>query len=97
MAEAYDRERQNNDSLSALSAKVSQLRSVTIDIYDNARDQGVLDSTTETFSTMGDSLRSSARRLGTMASQGNRVAIFKLAGIIVATVVVLWWIVTFFW
>jgi predicted exporter len=27
-----------------------------------------------------------------MAASGNRIAIFKLAGIIVAAVVVLWWI-----
>jgi blocked-early-in-transport protein 1 len=32
-----------------------------------------------------------------MASQGNKVAVFKLAGIIVATVVVLWWILSWFW
>ena len=92
MSEAYDRERQNNDSLSALSQKVSQLRSVTVDIYDNARDQGVIDSTTDTFSNMTTSVKSSSRRLVTMAQQGNRVAVLKLAGIIVAAVVVLWWL-----
>jgi len=89
--------RQNTDSLSALQAKVSQLRSVTIDIYDNARDQHVLDSTTDTFSTMGTSLKGSARRLGVMASQGNKVAVLKLAGIIVGVVVLLYWIASFFW
>ncbi|KXL48212.1 hypothetical protein M433DRAFT_30391, partial [Acidomyces richmondensis BFW] len=92
MSEAYERERQNNDSLTSLQQKVSQLRSVTIDIYDNARDQGVIDSTSETFSSMSTSLKGSARRLGVMASQGNKVAIFKLAGIIFATVVLLWWV-----
>ncbi|KAK0263325.1 hypothetical protein LTR91_006813 [Friedmanniomyces endolithicus] len=97
MSDAYERERQNTDSLSALQAKVSQLRSVTIDIYDNARDQHVLDSTTDTFSTMGTSLKGSARRLGVMASQGNKVAVLKLAGIIVGVVVLLYWIASFFW
>ncbi|KAF2485424.1 hypothetical protein BDY17DRAFT_103035 [Neohortaea acidophila] len=94
MSEAFERERQNNDSLSALSAKVSQLRSVTVDIYDNARDQGVIDSTSDTFSNMTTSLKGSAKRLGTMASQGNRVAILKLAGIIIGVFVLLYWIFT---
>jgi len=45
MSEAYERERQNNARLDELSAKVSALRGVTIDIYDNARAQDVIDST----------------------------------------------------
>lgn len=45
MSDAYERERQNNSRLDELSAKVTALRGVTIDIYDNARDQGVIDST----------------------------------------------------
>ncbi|KAK4635268.1 hypothetical protein CLAFUW4_00837 [Fulvia fulva] len=100
MSEAYERERQNNDSISSLQAKVSQLRSVTVDIYDNARDQGVIDSTSETFSTMAGSLKGSANRLGVMAKQGNKVAIFKLAGIIIVTLLVVWyvggWILSWF-
>ena len=36
--------RQNNSRLDELSSKVSALRGVTVDIYDNARDQHVLDS-----------------------------------------------------
>ncbi|KAF2211493.1 hypothetical protein CERZMDRAFT_59866 [Cercospora zeae-maydis SCOH1-5] len=91
MSEAYERERQNNDSLNSLSAKVSALRSVTIDIYDNARDQHVIDSTSETFSTMAGSLQGSSRRLITMAQSGNKVAVLKLAGIIIAAVVLLYW------
>ncbi|KAK5124943.1 hypothetical protein LTR85_001133 [Meristemomyces frigidus] len=97
MSEAYERERQNNDSLTALQQKVTQLRSVTVDIYDNARDQGVIDSTSETFSTMGTSLKGSARRLGVMASQGNKVAIFKLAGGIVGVLVLMYWVLSWFW
>ena len=45
MSDAYERERQNNSRLDELSAKVSALRGVTVDIYDSARDQGVIDST----------------------------------------------------
>lgn len=45
MSEAYERERQNNARLEELSAKVSSLRGVTVDIYDNARSQDVIDNT----------------------------------------------------
>ncbi len=44
-AEAYERERQNNARLDELSAKVSALRGVTIDIFDEARAHDVIDST----------------------------------------------------
>jgi len=70
---------------------------VTVDIYDNARDQGVIDSISETFSTMGTSLKGSARRLGVMASQGNKVAVLKLAGMVVGVVVVGYWVLSWFW
>lgn len=45
MSDAYERERQNNARLEELSAKVSSLRGVTVDIYDNARAQDVIDNT----------------------------------------------------
>ncbi|KAG8532747.1 uncharacterized protein KY384_002625 [Bacidia gigantensis] len=92
MSSAYDRESQNNSRLDELSSKVSALRGVTINIYDNARSQDVIDSSSEVFSSMSGSIKGSAQRLGRMAQSGNKVAIFKLAGIIVAVVVVLWWI-----
>ncbi|KAF2870180.1 hypothetical protein BDV95DRAFT_546258 [Massariosphaeria phaeospora] len=92
MSDAYERERQNNSRLDELASKVSALRGVTIDIYDNARDQQVIDSTSDTFSSFGSTLKGSATRLGRMAQSGNKVAIFKLAGIIVGVVLVLYWI-----
>ena len=36
--------RQNNSRLSELSSKVSALRGVTVDIYDNARNQDLIDN-----------------------------------------------------
>ncbi|KAL8908566.1 MAG: hypothetical protein Q9171_005401 [Xanthocarpia ochracea] len=92
MSEAYERERQNNSRLDELSSKISALRGVTVDIYDNARNQDVLDSSNEVFSSMTTSLKGSAGRLGRMAQSGNKVAILKLAGMIVGVVVVLWWV-----
>ncbi|KAL8797797.1 MAG: hypothetical protein Q9195_000149 [Heterodermia aff. obscurata] len=92
MSDAYEREQQNNSRLSELSSKVSALRGVTVDIYDNARSQDVIDNSNEIFSSMSTSIKGSAGRLGRMAQQGNKVAILKLAGIIIVTVVVLYWV-----
>ena len=61
--------RQNNALLSSLSAKTSQLKHVTLDIYDNARAQDTLDNTNEVFGSMSDGIRGSAGRLGRMARQ----------------------------
>ncbi len=44
MSEAYERERQNNSRLDELAGKVSALRGVTVDIYDNARNHELIDS-----------------------------------------------------
>lgn len=41
---------------------------------------------------MGTSIKGSAGRLTRMAASGNKVAVFKLAGIIIAVVIVLYWI-----
>ncbi|KAK0739174.1 hypothetical protein B0T21DRAFT_284206 [Apiosordaria backusii] len=92
MSESYERERQNNARLDELSAKVSALRGVTIDIYDHARNHELIDSSTETFSSMGTQLKGSASRLGRMAASGNKVAILKLSGILVGIFLVLYYL-----
>ncbi|KAL8757183.1 MAG: hypothetical protein Q9199_002407 [Rusavskia elegans] len=89
--------RQNNSRLDELSSKISALRGVTIDIYDNARNQDVLDSSNEVFSSMTTSIKGSAGRLGRMAQSGNKIAILKLAGMIVGIVIVLWWVLGWLW
>ncbi|KAK9781449.1 putative t-SNARE coiled-coil-like protein [Seiridium cardinale] len=91
MSEAYERERQNNARLEELSAKVSSLRGVTVDIYDNARAQDIIDNTSDTFSSMSTQLKGSAGRLGRMAASGNKVAILKLSGIIIGIFLVLYY------
>ncbi|KAI0467548.1 hypothetical protein F4859DRAFT_517983 [Xylaria cf. heliscus] len=92
MSEAYERERQNNARLEELSAKVSSLRGVTVDIYDNARAQDIIDNTSDTFSSMSTQLKGSAGRLGRMAASGNKVAIFKLSGIVIGVFLVLYYL-----
>ncbi|KFH47446.1 Protein transport protein-like protein [Hapsidospora chrysogenum ATCC 11550] len=91
MAEAYERERQNNARLDELSNKVSALRGVTVGIYDQASSQGLIDSTSDTFSTMGTQMKGSAGRLTRMAASGNKVAILKLSAIIVGVFLVLYY------
>ncbi|KAI1482190.1 hypothetical protein K445DRAFT_23546 [Daldinia sp. EC12] len=92
MSEAYERERQNNARLEELSAKVSSLRGVTVDIYDNARAQDVIDNTSDTFSSMSSQLKGSAGRLGRMAASGNKVAILKLSGILIGAFLILYYL-----
>ncbi|KAJ5550126.1 hypothetical protein N7535_001932 [Penicillium sp. DV-2018c] len=82
--------RQNNALLNSLSSKVSALRSVTIDIHDNARDQDTLDHTNDVFSSFSTNLKGSASRLTRMAKQGDTVAVLKIAGMCIAAGVVLY-------
>jgi len=88
--------RQNNARLEELSNKATALRGVTVDIYDNARQQDLIDSNNEHFSNMGSSLSASATRLTRMAASGNKIAVLKLAGIISVVIILLWWIKGFF-
>ena len=97
MSGSYAAEEQNNALLSSLAAKTSQLKHVTLDIYDNARAQDTLDSTNEVFSNMSTSIRGSAGRLTRMAKSGDKVAVLKLSGIIIGTVLVLWFILGWIW
>ncbi|KAI9926878.1 hypothetical protein ASPWEDRAFT_177107 [Aspergillus wentii DTO 134E9] len=96
MGDAYERERQNNALLNSLSGKVSALKSVTIDIYDNARDQNTLNNSNEVFSSFSTNLKGSASRLTRMARQGDTIAVLKVAGICagvgVGTYIITGWI-----
>jgi len=96
-SDAYAREEQNNALLSSLHAKTQALKHVTLDIYDNARDQQIIDNTSETFSNMTTAIRGSAGRLTRMASSGDKVAVLKLAGIVVFVVLVLWYGLGWIW
>jgi blocked-early-in-transport protein 1 len=92
MADPYTVESQNNAALSSLSQKISALRGVTVDIYDQARNHDLIEQNTDAFSSMGQNLRGSASRLTRMAQSGNKVAILKLSGMLVVGAVVLWYV-----
>lgn len=93
----YTYESQNNALLASLQAKTSQLKHVTLDIYDNARSQDTLDNTNEVFSSMSTNIKGSMERMSRMARQGDKVAVFKLAGIIIGTCLVLWFVLGWVW
>ncbi|BCS27339.1 SNARE domain- containing protein [Aspergillus puulaauensis] len=90
MADAYGREQQNNELLNSLSGKVSALKNVTIDIYDNARDQETIDHSSQVFSSLSTGIKGSASRLTRMAKQGDTVAVLKIAGIVIGAGILLW-------
>jgi blocked-early-in-transport protein 1 len=75
-----------------LSQKTSALKHITLDIYDNARSQGTLDNTNEVFSNMSTNIRGSAGRMTRMARQGDKMAVLKLAGIIIVAVLLIYYI-----
>ncbi|KAK5987862.1 Protein transport protein sft1 [Cladobotryum mycophilum] len=91
MSEAYERERQNNARLDELSSKITALRGVTIDIYDNARAQDVIDNTSDTFTSMTSQMKGSATRLTRMAASGNNIAIIKLSAIVIGIFLILYY------
>lgn len=90
MGDAYEREQQNNALLSSLAHKTSALKSVTIDIYDNARNQESIDSTSDVFSSLSTNIKGSASRLTRAARQGDKVAVLKVAGICIGAGVGAW-------
>jgi blocked early in transport 1 len=90
-------DRQNQTLLASLHQKTSQLRGITDNIYAQASNQQTLDNTNEVFSNMGTSLRGSMGRMGRMARQGDRVAVLKLAGIIIVSFLVLYFVLGFVW
>ncbi|EDN06603.1 hypothetical protein I7I51_07355 [Histoplasma capsulatum] len=90
MSDAYVREQQNNALLDSLAQKTNALKSVSIDIYDHARDHSTIDNTSEVFSSLSTNIRGSAGRLTRMARQGDRVAVFKIAAIVIVVGFLLW-------
>jgi blocked-early-in-transport protein 1 len=92
MSNSYTLASQNNDALSALSSKVSALRGVTVDIFDQASDRTLINANQDAMGGMLPQLKGSITRLGRTAQAGNKMAILKLAGIIVGVVLVLYWV-----
>lgn len=90
MSEAYERERQNNALLEDLAHKVTTLRGVTVDIYDNARDHALIDDSNNLFESFHSSLKNSVGRVRLMSQNSNKTQTLKLAGMMVGTIIVMY-------
>jgi len=84
-------EQQNNERISELSEQVARLKGLTIDIGNEVREQNsLLDQMQDGFSSTGDMLAGSLRRIGTMLDAGGPKAMMVMTGCIVFVVVMLY-------
>ncbi|BGP27092.1 hypothetical protein JCM10295v2_006054 [Rhodotorula toruloides] len=81
-----DLEAQNDQHLNDLHSKISQLRNVTTDIYQDSRGQNsLLDSTSNTFDSFKSSLANTSTRFARSVQSGKGPGRIQL-GIVVAFV-----------
>ncbi|QPK66814.1 hypothetical protein CNBG_9688 [Cryptococcus deuterogattii R265] len=84
-------ENQNEEELNSLHSKIKSLRSVTIDILDDAnRQNDQLDRTTNTFSSFASSLFSTSRHHSRSIAANSALRQYRMIAYIVMGVVVLW-------
>lgn len=84
-------EQQNNERISELSEQVARLKGLTIDIGNEVREQNsLLDQMQDGFSSTGDMLAGSLRRIGTMLESGGPKHMMYMVGFIVGVMVLLW-------
>ena len=84
-------EQQNDERISELSEQVARLKGLTIDIGNEVREQNsLLDQMQDGFSSTGDMLAGSLRRIGTMLESGGAKHMMYMVGFIVGVMVLLW-------
>lgn len=89
-------EQQNNDRIAELSDQVSRLKSLTIDIGNEVREQNsLLDNMGDGFSTTRDLLQGSLRRIGVMLERGGSKHMCYMVAFIVAVMVFLYWVMSY--
>ena len=87
-------ETQNNDRISELSEQVARLKGLTVDIGNEVREQNsLLDNMGDGFSSVGDMLKGSLNRIGTMLERGGAKHMCYLVGFVVFVMVFLYWLV----
>lgn len=88
-------EQQNNDRIAELSDQVSRLKSLTIDIGNEVREQNaLLDNMGDGFSSTRDLLQGSLRRIGFMLERGGTKHMLYMVGFVVAVMVFLYWVMS---
>eukprot|EP01083_Nonionella_stella_P060301 157533_1 len=86
-------EDQNNERISELSEQVARLKGLTIDIGNEVREQNsLLDQMQDGFSSTGDMLKGSLKRIGSMLDAGGPKAMMLMVGCIVFVMTVLYWL-----
>ncbi len=89
-------EQQNNDRIAELSDQVSRLKSLTIDIGNEVREQNsLLDNMGDGFSSTRDLLQGSLRRIGFMLERGGSKHMCYMVGFVVAVMVFLYWVMSY--
>nr|XP_031860670.1 uncharacterized protein CI109_004001 [Kwoniella shandongensis]KAA5527742.1 hypothetical protein CI109_004001 [Kwoniella shandongensis] len=84
-------ENQNEEELTSLHSKIKSLRSVTIDILDDAnRQNDQLDRTTNSFSSFASSLFSTSRHHSRSMASTSTLRQYRTIAYIVGAVVLLW-------
>ncbi|KAL7419025.1 hypothetical protein Q5752_006710 [Cryptotrichosporon argae] len=87
-------ENQNEEELNSLHGKIKALRSVTIDILDDAeRQNSQLDRTANTFSTFANQLLSTSQRHTRQITNSSTFRQYRTTLTIVGAVVALWLLV----
>ena len=85
-------EQQNNDRVSSLSDQVSLLKSLTIDIGNEVREQNdLLDNMDNNFSNTGDLMGLSIRKISEMMGSTSSKHMLILAGFVVFVMTFLYW------
>nr|XP_018265643.1 uncharacterized protein I303_02014 [Kwoniella dejecticola CBS 10117]OBR87801.1 hypothetical protein I303_02014 [Kwoniella dejecticola CBS 10117] len=84
-------ENQNEEELNSLHSKIKSLRSVTIDILDDAnRQNDQLDRTTNSFTSFASSLFSTSRHHNRTMASTSTLRQYRTIAYIVGAIVVLW-------
>jgi blocked-early-in-transport protein 1 len=84
-------ESQNDERISELSEQVARLKGLTIDIGNEVKQQNsLLDQMQDGFSSTGDMLAGSLRRIGTMLNAGGSKHMMYMVAFIVAVMILLY-------
>jgi blocked early in transport 1 len=86
-------EQQNNERVNELSAHVARLKSLTIDIGNEVREQNsLLDNMGDGFQNTRDLLIGSLGRIGTMLQTGGAKHMCYMVAFCVFVMILLWWL-----
>ncbi|KAI9342221.1 hypothetical protein DFJ73DRAFT_842891 [Zopfochytrium polystomum] len=84
-------ESQNDSSLNALHQKIRAIKGISINLHDDVNDQNrMLDTMSQSFTSVGDGIKSSTKRIQVMLSTPHGQQTCTMVGLIVLLVVGVW-------